>query len=169
MATRSLVEHLLRSDDIKHRKANILSFLSTDRKGQCIDADYLDSLNLIVSHLLNVPTNRGKTEPQAFKFDFDPWIKDVLKNLLIETCIPTLRMIRPTGYDVDKRDKMRIFELTYELVAKIVSRGPIENAQCIWSLVLKSLQRFVDECNSGFNIGRGANGDESLLQVGKDV
>ncbi|XP_028401420.1 probable methyltransferase TARBP1 [Dendronephthya gigantea] len=171
MAARSLVEHLLRLDDIKYRKANILDYLSTKWEGQVIDCDYLESLNVIVSHLLNVATNRSNTantevtEPETCKFGLEPWIKDALKTILTETCIPTLSVVRPTGYDTDKRDRMRIFELTYELVAKIVCRGPLENAHCIWSLVLKSLQNFVDECNSGFDIGHGANADESLLQV----
>jgi hypothetical protein len=159
MSGKSLVGHLFRSDDIQHRKENIISFLSSKLDQQQIDCDYLESLGIIVSHLPDFSTN---TEPPKLVFN-EQWISNVLNTILTKTCIPTLRMPRPTAYDGDKRDKMKIFELTYELVSNVVCKGPLENAQCIWSLLLKSLQSFVDECKIGFDVGHEDDG--SLLPV----
>ena len=157
MAAKLLVDHLLRSDEIEHRKENILSFLSSNVDQQCIDCDYLESLSILVSHILDISTN---TEPTKVASD-KQWITNVLNTILTETCIPMLRMPRPSAYDGDKRNRMKIFELTYDVVSNIVCKGPLENAQCVWSLVLKSLQSFVDERKVGF----GHEVDGSLLPV----
>ena len=143
-----LVDLLLRSDDIKHRKENILSFLSSKQDQQCIDCDYLESLNIVVSNLLDFPTT---IEPAVFN------------KIVTETCIPALRRPRPTTCDEDRRSKIKVLELTYEVVSKIVCKGPSENARYIWCLVFKSLQNFCDECKIGFDLGHEV--DESLLPV----
>jgi hypothetical protein len=160
MATNSLVDHLLHSGDIKSTKENILSFLSSKLNKQCVDCDFLKSLSVIVLHLVDFSTNTGSGE-----LDSDErWIVNIFNTILTETCIPTLCMPRPTVHDVDKKDKMKILEITYEVVSNIACKGPLENAQCIWSLVLKSLQNFVDECEIGLDVSHEVKG--SQLPVG---
>ena len=158
MATNLLVDYLLRSGDIKYRKENILRFLSSKLDKQCTDCGFLKSLSILVSHLLDFSTTT-----EAAKFD-EEWIINVFKTILTETCIPILCMPRPTVYDAEKKYKMKILEITYEVVSNIVCKGPLENTQCIWSLVFESLQTFMDECKIGFDVSHEVNG--SKLPVG---
>lgn len=166
MAEKLLVDHLFDSEDLLHRKENILSFLSSKPDHKCIDCDFLESLRILVTHLLDFLTKTGPAILTTEHVPNERWIVGILNTILTETCIPVLLMPRPTAYDGKKKEKMRIFELTYQIVSTIVFNGPLEHAQCIWNLVFKSLQSFVDECKIGFDIGHDVHsGDESPLPV----
>ena len=168
MAEKLLVDHLIRSEDITQRKGNILSFLSSKPDHKRIDCDFLESLRILVAHLLDFLTNAGPTviTGSTALAANEQWIVKVLNTILTETCIPVLLMPRPTAYDGNKKEKLKIFELSYDIVSTIVCSGPLEHAQCIWRLVFKSLQSFVDEYKIGFDVGHELDGsDESLLPV----
>ena len=167
MAEKLLVDHLIRSEDITQRKGNILSFLSSQPDHKRIDCDFFESLRILVAHLLDFLTNAGPTITGSTALAAnEQWIVKVLNTILTETCIPVLLMPRPTAYDGNKKEKLKIFELSYDIVSTIVCSGPLEHAQCIWRLVFKSLQSFVDEYKIGFDVGHELDGsDESLLPV----
>ena len=161
MAAKTLVQHWLGFDDSERIRENIFSFLSSQKDEKLIGCDYLESLTMIVSHLLQ--NNENTTYNERGNVEHEQWINDVLNEILTQICIPTLRMPRPTAYDINKRDKMQIFELTCDLVSRIVCKGPIANEKYIWTLVLKSLKSYVDESRSGVDVGNKA--DEQLLEV----
>ena len=166
MAEKLLVDHLFGCEDILQRKENILRFLSSKPDHKRIDCDFLESLSTLVTYLLDFSTKTGPTVTPEHTPN-ERWIVKVLNTILTETCIPMLLMPRPTAYDGNKKEKMKIFELTYEIVSTIVCNRPLEHAQCGWSLVFKSLQSFVDECKIGFDIGHDVHSsDGSLLPVG---
>lgn len=158
MAAKLLVGHLLRFEDFKQVEKSVLAFITSGQGENTLDADYLESVDAIVSYMLEkVMDTICETESVS--------IRMILQKVVIVVCLPLLRAPRPSTYDNNKGNKLKLFQLTYKVVSRIAIGIPLEIGQHIWSLLFKSLKNFVNECEHGFGEGHEVDAGEDVLQV----
>lgn len=158
MAAQLIVRHFLRSEDFKHLEKNIFDFITLGKDKSIVDISYLKSLDVIVSHIaeMNADTCQ-ETESVSMTMLLDRILNDI--------CLPLLRAPQPSTYDCDKGNKLKAFQVTYKLVSQITFGSPGEIGLHVWSLLLKSLKNFVDECRHGFGQGHEVDSSEDVLEV----
>ena len=158
MAAKVLVSHLLRSEDFKQVEKSVIAFITSGKGEDTLDVDYMESVDAIVSYMLEKDMDTiCETESVS--------IRMVLQNVVTVVCLPLLRTPRPSTYDNDKGNKLKLFQLTYKVVSRITFGSSLEISQLIWSLLFKSLKNFVNECKHGFGEGHEVDASEHLLQV----